>query len=404
MKYRLVTYVMLAILVGPSVIAGTTVEWWQFWTDPGIKPAIESMVAEFEQVNPDIDIKLSDLTWADGHAKIVLALASGTGPDVLELGSDWIAQFAAAGHLADITDHAAPQQDQYQGWGMATYGARIYAKPWILGTRVLFCNRGLLAKAGFDTDFAPINWEDLLNAAMRVTSLGDDIYGWGSNTAEKHRLYKKFLPFFWSAGGQIFTDDGKYCVLASERGIGALQFYKQLHDSCGFVSNQRGIEDVFLEGKIGIIISGDWLLKRIDIEKRPIDFFTTLIPGIEFTGRSFLGGEFLAVNAASKKKDAALRFIDFITSAKNQVAFCKANRSANPASVEAQQDTYFKTNPNLQIFIKQIFSANHPPVDPNWVNMETAIEEAVEQALFGSRLVATPLHEAEKKIMKLMQK
>jgi multiple sugar transport system substrate-binding protein len=395
---------MLIVLAGAAVAAQTTIEWWQFWTDPEIKPTIAAMVDDFEKANPDIKVTLSDLTWADGHAKIAMALASGTGPDVLELGSDWIAQFAAAGRLADLTEEMTPEKAQFQGWGLANYSDHIYAKPWILGTRVLFCNRALLIQAGYPADFVPITLDQLWEAALKIRKLGKNVYGWGSNTPEKHRLYKKFLPFFWTAGAQLFSDDGKYCVLASDKAIGALRFYKMLNDSCGYVADQRGIEDAFLDGKVGFVMSGDWLLKRIQVEKRDIDFFTTLFPGSAFPGKSFLGGEFLAVSAASPRKEAALKLIDFITSPENQVRFCKANRSANPSSIAAQQDAFFAADPNLQTFIKQIFSAKYPPVDPDWVYIEEAIEGAVEDALFGSKQVAQPLYDAEKKIDRLKRK
>ena len=394
----IIVLIVTIIALAAPVAAETTIEWWQFWTDPSIKPTVNRIVAEFEKANPDIKVKVSDLTWANGHEKIVMALASDRGPDILELGSDWIAQFADAGHLADITEQTATDQDKYQGWGMAIYRERIYARPWILGTRVLFYNRALLRQAEYADNFIPISWSNLKEAAIKIDHLGKNTHGWGSNTAEKHRLYKKFLPFFWSNGARLYTPDGKYCILSSQKGIDALKFYKLLHDSCGYVANQRGIEDAFLEGKIGFIISGDWLLKRIELEKRTIDFGTTLIPGPKFTGRSFLGGEFLAVNAASDHKQAAMRFIQFVTSPENQVSFCKANRSANPSSVVAQNDPYFKSNINLQTFIKQIYSGVHPPVDPYWVNAEAAIEDAVEDALFGSGMIAEPLHKARKKI------
>ncbi|NOY88261.1 MAG: extracellular solute-binding protein, partial [FCB group bacterium] len=256
-------------------------------------------------------------------------------------------------------------------------------------------------RAGYDKNFFPVTWDDLKKAAFKINKLGKHIYGWGSNTPEKHRLYKKFLPFFWSSGAQIFTDDNKYCVLASDKAISALRFYKELNDSCGYVANQRGIEDAFLDGKIGFIISGDWLLKRIALEKRKINFFTTLIPGPKYPGISFLGGEFLAINAATKNKAAALKFINFLTNTKNQIIFCKANRSANPSSIKAQEDSYFKSNINLQTFIKQLKLSKHPPVDPDWVYIEDAIEKAVEDALFGNGLVAQPLLDAEHKITKL---
>lgn len=359
------------------------------------------MVQEFEQANPDIDVKLTDLTWANGHEKIVIAFSSDREPDILELGSDWIAQFAVNGHLDDISDHIVKDSSEYHGWSMGTYKGKVYAYPWILGTRVLFANRELLTRAGYDRDFVPVNQTQFKEAAFKINSLEKDIYGWGSNTAEKHRLYKKYLPFFWTAGAQIFTDDRKYCVLSSEMAIEALRFYKELHDSCGYVATQRGIEDAFLDGKIGFIISGDWLLKRIELENRGIDLVSTLMPGPKFPGRSFLGGEFLAISSSSRHKKAARKLIDFITSPENQVRFCKASRSANPSSKTAQEDPYFKANPHLQTFIKQITLAKHSPVDPDWVRIEAAIEEAVEEALFGSGLLAEPLMNARKKITRI---
>lgn len=400
MRTALLVLLTIALFAG-STGAATTIEWWQFWTDPAIKPVIQQMLAEFEKANPDIKVKLTDLTWSNGHEKIVLAFASGRAPDVVELGSDWIAQFAANEQLADLSGMLSDDTLRSEGWSMASYQNGIYAYPWILGTRVLFGNRDLLNKAGYDTTFYPINWQQLTEATKKVMALGPNTYGWGSNTAEKHRLYKKFLPFFWSAGAQIFSDDDSMCVIASTQAVDALKLYQQLHDSTGYVDTQRGIEDAFLDGRIGLIISGDWLLKRIELENRQINLMSTLIPGPKYPGRSFLGGEFLAISEDSDNKEAALKLIRFITSPANQVRFCKANRSANPSSLEAQKDPYFASNPHLLTFIAALKSAEHPPVDPDWVYIEDIIESAVEEALFGSHLVAQPLLEARYKIEEL---
>lgn len=398
MKQKLLISAVFILLINMSSFAKTKISWWQFWTDPNIKPVIQQMVDKFEQANPDIEVELTDLTWANGHEKIVISFASGTGPDIVELGSDWIAEFASNGHLVNISENISEDSSNFQGWGMSNYNNKIYAHPWFLGTRVLFANRDLLNQAGYPETFVPIKWSELMGASYKVDSLGENIYGWGSNTAEKHRLYKKFLPFFWSNGAQIFSDDNSLCLIASNLSIHALNFYKELHDSCGYVANQRGIEDAFLDGKIGFIISGDWLLKRIENEKRNFNLVSTLIPGPKYPGKSFLGGEFLAINAASKNKEASLKFIKFITSPENQIKFCKANRSANPSSLKAQEDDYFTSNDHLQTFIKQIFMANHPPVDPDWVLIEAILEEAIEEVLFEGALPGQTLFEARKKI------
>ena len=421
MKSLLLIMSMFLVCSLSGAQAETVVEWWQFWTDPNIKPTINAIVEEFEEQNPDIRVNLTDLTWANGHEKIVIAFASGSAPDVVELGSDWIAQFADASQLADMTAHSDSNRSEFQGWSLATYKGKVFAKPWVLGTRVMYFNRGLLKRAGFDEEFVPLSWTDLKNAIEKIQALDEKTYGWGSNTAEKHRLYKKFMPFFWSARGRILSENGRYCVVSSQQAVEALKFYLLLHECCGYVANQRGIEDAFLDGKVGLILSGDWLLKRIELEKRSIDFGTITMPGpgpafgsgrpvvagfgtAVYPGKSFLGGEYLAVSAASTHREEALKLIDFITSPENQIRFCKANRSANPSSRTAQADDYFQSNPHLQTFVKQLFTVAHPPVDPDWVYMEAELEEAIERVLFNGAPPAETLRQLQKTITGLREK
>ncbi len=389
------------LLIGASAGAETTINWWQFWTDPTTKPVIQQMIADFEQQNPDIKVNLTDLTWANGHEKIVLAFASGTAPDVVELGSDWIAQFASEGQLMDMTDLTAKDSADYQGWTMSTWKEKVYAFPWILGTRVLFGNRDLIMRTGRDSMFVPVTRDSLLKSAVDIMNLGEDYYGWGSNTAEKHRLYKKYLPFFWGSGGRIMSPDGRFCLIASIAGVKSLEYYKLLNDTAGYVDNQRGIEDAFLDGKIGYIMSGDWLLKRIQQENRKINLLSTLIPGVKFPSPSFMGGEFLAIGARSKNQEAAMKLVRFIASPENQIRFCKANLSSNPSSVAAQEDPFFKQSIHRQTFISALQTAKHPPVDPDWVFMEDIIERAVENALFGGEMPGQALLDARDAIEEL---
>jgi len=376
--------------------------WWQFWTDPAIKPTIEKMVADYEATNPGIDIEITDLTWANGHEKIVVAFSSGTAPDIIELGSDWVAEFSYNNQLASMTKDVIEDTAGFFGWTPGIYNNEIYAFPWILGTRVLFINRDLARQAGYDDRFIPVNWEDLRGVCYDINKLGKDIYGFGSNAAEKHRLYKKVLPFLWAQDGTIITENGKYAVFASEKTIKAIEFYKELHDSCSMVDTQRRLEDAFLEGRIGVIISGDWLLKRIKNEGLKINFLTTLIPGPNYPGKSFVGGEYLAVSQASKNKEKAIRFIKYITSKENQLAFCKANYSANPSNKEAARDPFFMDDENLQIFVKQLEMSRVPCATPQWVYIEDIIEKAIEDILFNDAPIADEVYEANSEIQKLI--
>src|SRR4030067_979707 len=116
-----------------------TINFWQFWSDANTKPVIERLVGEFERENPGIHVKITDLTWANGHEKLVISFAAKAAPDVMELGSDWIAEFAAHGLLAE-QESGLRENYLYP----ARWNDGLYAVPWMLDTRILYFNLDLL--------------------------------------------------------------------------------------------------------------------------------------------------------------------------------------------------------------------------------------------------------------------
>ena len=45
-----------------------------------------------------------------------------------------------------------------RGWEMCSIGDALYGVPWVLGTRALFYNKTLFARAGLDSARAPDTW------------------------------------------------------------------------------------------------------------------------------------------------------------------------------------------------------------------------------------------------------
>ncbi|MCH9031819.1 MAG: extracellular solute-binding protein [candidate division Zixibacteria bacterium] len=385
-------------LIDETVGESVEIDWWQFWSDPGIKPTIKLMIEEFESQNPNIKVNVTDLTWDNGHDKLVISLAAGAGPDLFELGSDWVPEFAANNRLANLEANLRTRMPDFLGWESASKDGAVFGHPWILGSRVLFYNRDLMIQAGYTDSFPPMALKEFSSLCFKIDSLSPKIYGWGSNAAEKHRLYKKFLPFFWTLGGELFSENNEYCVISSQFGVAALKAYHKLHLGCSMVDTQRRLDDAFLKGTLGVVFSGEWLLKRIYNEKPDLNFVTGVFPGKSFPGTSFMGGEYLVINADSDKKGAALRLLKFITNPENQIRFCKANYSTCPSSIEAAKDSFFTSDPNIQVFVKQLRSAKAPPFEPTWVYIEEQIEKAVERVLFEDVAPEIALHEAREAI------
>ena len=138
-----------------------TIQFWQFWTDINTKPVIEQLIADFERENPGIHVKVTDLTWANGHDKIVISFAAHQPPDIVELGSDWIAEFAANGLLSKVKP-STPESYLYP----AKWENAVYAYPWMLDSRYLYYNLDLLRRIGKDTPRTGMTYYQIAEALI----------------------------------------------------------------------------------------------------------------------------------------------------------------------------------------------------------------------------------------------
>ena len=57
---------------------------------------LSDFVKGFEKDNPDAKVKVTAIPWASAHDKIQTAIAAGTVPDVIQMGTTWMADFSAA--------------------------------------------------------------------------------------------------------------------------------------------------------------------------------------------------------------------------------------------------------------------------------------------------------------------
>jgi multiple sugar transport system substrate-binding protein len=378
-------------------------EFYQFWTDPAVKPTLLQMIDDFEKENPGIKINLTDLTWSEGHEKIVVAFASGTAPDIIELGSDWVPEFSSQDVLLDVTSEAKLIQDSLLMWEPVMYKDKFYGFPWILDTRVLFYNKELMKKTDLDPERPPLTWDELLSYSQKINQLKPKAYGFGANSAERHRLYKKFLPFFWGNGGKILSDDQKSSEINSKEGLEALEFYKRLTQQ-GTIDTQRMLDESFKQGKIGFIISGGWLLNDIEKNLPDLEFGICLIPKPENGNHSsFAGGEFLVINKKTKHSEAALKFIKHLIKPENSLKFCKSIGSAMPSARGMELDPYYQKNKNLLVFQEQLKYARTSPAHPKWVYIEEIIEKAVEEVMYDKKTPSQALDEAKLEIDRILK-
>lgn len=393
---------------GGSSEASTEIRFWHFWSEPTQKAHLEERIREFEAAHPDISVKLEELSWDQGDQKLLAAFNANQAPDVLELGSDWVAKFSSAGVLVDLTSMGGDSTSRFSPEIVAPgmWEGKAYAWPWIVASRAFFVNKGLLSEAGVDPAKKYGAWSDVMDASEVVNtkfSQGDPArFGFGANGPDGHRLYKKVLPFFWSKGGAVLDQNGTP-VINSRQNIEALETYLALV-RVGKYETQKQLDEMFLQGRVAFWISGPWLVDRIAKDNPSLDFSVVEMPGFDGQpGVSFAGGEYLAISAQSEKKDAAWKLVQFLTSAKEALAFGKELPGGfAPADLSVADD------PALQegwrkVFTAQLAHARMTPVHPKWLEIEEILEDEISNAILGQTDATKALDNAQFRVVELLK-
>lgn len=377
------------------------IRFWQFWDVAAIQPIID----EFEAANPGIDVKLEQLTWQSGLEKIQAAIASGTQPDLCELGSTWLPRFSYEGVLEDLTDVHVAIAEEFIMWESAIWRGKVYGLPWVQGSRALFYNTDLFEAVGLDPENPPRTWDDLLKAAMRINRLGEDVYGFGLNLGERYVLYKKFMAFAWGNGGQILASDGRV-VFDSPENLEALEFYKKLAEY-SLKEKQEVLDHAFRNGKLGMQISGAWNLRNYAEEAPDLNYRVALVPRPSKNHghhASFAGAEMLVIFKNTRRREDTLKLARFLQSYEQAKKVSMAVKSVFPASKEALLDPTFADDDRLRVFVQQSMTSHSAPAHPGWIDMEDVINRSIEEVLYGRTEPKESLESAAAQIESIVER
>ncbi|GMV53614.1 MAG: extracellular solute-binding protein [Chlorobi bacterium] len=376
----------------------TVIRFWHFWSEPNQRDAIQKLVQEFEQSH-NVRVELTELSWSDGKTKLLAAFNSGSPPDVIELGSDWVAQFSSAGVLLSLPlDSATLHRFDNRILGTGMWDGRLYTLPWTIDTRVLYVNMNLLEKAGWKGAISTLS--DLQQCAEALQDAG--LVGFGTNGADAHRLYKKILPVMWTFGGEVLDSTGKPTI-NSPQNIQAFEYYAAMART-GKIETQRQLDAAFLQGTVGLWMSGSWLIDRIQATPS-INVQALPMPGVNGKpGISFAGGEYLAVSASTGNTQRSRELVQFLTSADKALALCTSiNEAGFPADKATMHNDALINKPMKKVFADQLLHARMTPVHPRWLDIEEALENALVRVLLGEATAQQALTEAQDEVVRFTQ-
>jgi multiple sugar transport system substrate-binding protein len=408
-----ISILMLSLLLVLGVLGGCsskskeastdgkkTIEVWAMG-DEGNR--LGDVVKDFESKNPDIKLKVTAIPWDSAHDKLVTAAAAKEGPDVIQLGSSWVTEFAAAGGLLDLNEYDKSKEypninsDNFFAGALegSTYEDKLYAVPWYVETRVLYYRSDLLAEVGYKE--APKTQAELKDAAEKLTKKGGEGH-YGLDLAITDPMYPQV--FSWQNGVDIIDVENRKANFDDPKVISSMEYYANFFEE-GLSAGpdvQIDITQAFAEGIKPMYISGPWMINIMNDAKASTGDFEWKIaplPAGEKDNTSYLGGAGFSVSAYSDNKEEALTFINYMADPEVQVNWYKTANGL-PAVTTAWEDPSLADDEILSVFREQL---DHASVSPMIVEQELIKQEIikmVENVVVGGADVKSEMKKLDK--------
>lgn len=273
-------------------------------------------------------------TDSDLQTKLTLDAASGTLSDLIGANNAWVADFAAAGYLADV----GPYLTAWDGWDQYYDVLKIFAEQSgkIIGvpegsTFNFFYRRDVVEGAGIATD-QPKTWDDFFARCGEIKDKAGIVptgipaaTPWGGGT-----WGEGFIMLWLSQGGPIFDEnDGKWVVSSPEL-TKTFQIYETLAKNGWLTVDELLASNpwepikyqMFPAGEVGMVTGGDWqwTFDWGPEGATPIEGLYEKVDRWQFpsaSGEPFTfidGGVGMVVAATSKSVEGSAEFLKFINS------------------------------------------------------------------------------------------
>lgn len=344
---------------------------------------MKSHIAEFEALNPDVRVEFIHVP-ENYFRKIHLLFAAKTPPDVIFVNNTRIPLYVEAGLLEPLDEVVDKKLFFKSAIDSFTFENRLYAVPRDVSGLVLFCNKDIFKSKKVPVPDKKTSLEDFRKIAKRLSTQGS------------FALNRETDPMFWltfsnSLGGKILDENGELTINSSALTDG-LQLYvdmanidrsvPQAPEMSGMTSAQ-----MFLEGKIAMLLSGRWMVPILRRNAR-FDWDVTEFPNPS-NYPALVDSSGWAVAKSSPRKALAFKFIKFSVSKESD--FAKTGL-ITPALVSAANSGDFSAPgmppKNAEIFVSMLENSAPTPVNAKYSKIVDLTVKTSEPVFSGKKSAA----------------
>jgi multiple sugar transport system substrate-binding protein len=381
---------MVAACGGGNASAAAKATTLKVWVMGDDGSNFKTVVKDFT-ASTNITVDVQAIPWDQVTAKLTTAVASGNGPDVMQVGLSQLGDFQKAGALADLSSSIGGYPNLASGNFLDAVSTdklnpagKVLSVPWISDTRVLFYRTDILAAQGIATP--PTTWTQLKDDATKLATRGKDKYGYYIPQWDAP------LPveFTWQAGGDVVDSSGKVNLDTPEFQQ-AVDFYLSFYtDKVVPTASDFDQTQGFISGSAPMLISGPYLAKSIGDQAPQLSgkWGVSVLPS-DKTGTSLFAGSDLGVFSKSTKVDAALKLLNFMSEPATQLKWYQLNGDL-PTVKAALNDPSMASDPNVKVYVQQLSDSKLLPITSTFDPISQKMLDALNQiALKGANEQAT---------------
>lgn len=360
----------------------------KFWdnqqTESGLSQFQQEAVKRFEAENPDIKVEVTTIPYPEYQQRLLTAVQGGNAPDVSTLDQIWVGAFAAAGAVMPLDEQAKASglsaDAFFKGaWESANYDGKLWGIPFNVDVwSFSFVNNALFKEAGIDPA-SVATFEGLKAAAEKLTDESKGRYGIGLFGHKGEDTVVVMNSFIFSSGGKVLDEAGK-CALTSAEAVGALTYLQSLvpYAPKGIMNADSGaMRELFLNGSLALEF---WpALEQPTLQKSKLDW--DFVVGHAPEGKTPIGtygGWNLAIYESSPNKEAAWKFVQFMTREDVNGAVV----DLIPANVKAA-NTFLEANrKGADRIMTHLENAAPRPLSPRYLEVSD-IEVTLAQDVYG---------------------
>lgn len=396
----------------PNVEANGQITFWTYFLSPTFDKYIKDTIARFNQVYPNVKV-----TWEDRQATLQdeyrNSLAAGNAPDVVNLSTRWVPEFAQKDQLVSMTDALpANVREQYfpNLFNQVPVGGKSYQVPWYQAVSIYAINTDLIQKAGLTPEQMPKNMDQLKQVCQTLKEKANAQCGLRLNADNL------LSDMAYQGNVKVLSDDKKTFTFDSPEGVAWLQYWADMvkndltaRDLILAKEDRPGLER-FSAGQLPFYATGPQLIRVIK-ENNPSLYPKLAIAPVALgkSGKVPPSSMSIAVSKQTKYPNASLALATFFTNPQSMTEFAKLVPvfPSTPAAYDdpffSEQATAIENQPRKLAKTDIEQQADILPEIPQLKDVNEAVYAAVEQALVGGAAPDQALKNAVSKANQLIK-